>query len=190
MRWNTWRLFWGVLLVIVGGIWLWNNLDLGPHIALGSLWPLLLIALGVYIMLRQSGRVGRIHIYDDAGGETLDRIIGDVRLGGPGTTAQNSNVLSIIGDVDVDLRQAVIPDGETTIRVRSLIGDIDIMLPADVPAFAGASVVIGELRVMDERRDGFLLDLSSTSPDYATATRKLRIEVDMFIGDAMIVRAA
>lgn len=190
MRWHTWRLFWGVLLIFVGGVWLWNNLDLGPRIPLGSLWPLLLIVLGIYIILRQTGRVGPLRTGGGMSGETIDHIIGDVRLGGPGTTARSSNVLSIIGDVDVDLRQAAIPDGETTIHVRSLIGDIDIMLPTDVAFFAGASVVIGELRVMDQRRDGFLLDLSSSSPDYATATRKLRIEVDMFIGDAMIVRAS
>jgi predicted membrane protein len=190
MKWNGWRLFWGLLLVIVGGLWLWNNLDIGPRIPLGSLWPLLLIGLGAYIILRQAGRVGHINVHGEATGAVIDRILGDVRLGGPGATAQNSNILSIIGDVDIDLRQSTIPDGETTIRVRSLIGDIDIILPADVAVFAGASVVIGELRVMDKRRDGFFLDLASSTPDYATAARKIRIEVDMLIGDAMIMRGS
>lgn len=190
MRRNSWRVFFGVFLVVIGGVWLWNNLDLGPRIALGSLWPLLLIALGVYVLLRQSGRAGSPRRYSAAGEETIDRIIGDVRLGGPGTTARSTNVLALVGDVNVDLRQAVIPEGETTIRVRTLIGDVDVILPPDVACAAGASVIVGELRVLDQRRDGFLLDLAAQSPDYATATRRIRIEAEMFIGDTLIVRAS
>lgn len=190
MRRNTWRLLFGIFLVIIGGVWLWNNLDLGPQIALGRLWPLLFIFIGIYILFRQSNRAGHRPILGEADGESIDRLLGDVRLGGTGTTARSSNVFSVIGDVDVDLRQSIIPEGETTIIVRSLIGDIDIMLPTDVAYSVGASAVIGELRVLDQRRDGFLLDLSGTSPDYAAATRKVRIEVEIFIGDAMIVRAS
>jgi lia operon protein LiaF len=186
MSWNGWRLVWGALLVIVGGVWLWDNLGIGLLIPLGALWPFLLIALGVYILLRQSTKLGARA--DE--GMAMDRILGDIRLGGPGWQAQNNNIFTVIGDVDVDLRQSTIPDGETTIHVRSLIGDIDVIAPADVAVFAGASVVIGELRVLDQRRDGFFLDLTRSTPDYATARRKLRIEVDTLIGDAMIMRAA
>ena len=189
MRWNGWRLFWGLLFVVLGCVWLWNNLDLGVHIPVGSLWPLILVGLGVYIILRQTGRAAQFGAPVTESGTVIDRIIGDVRLGGPGTTAQNSNVLSLIGDVDIDLRQSVIPDGETVIRVRSLIGDVDVMAPLDVAVFAGASVVIGEARVMDKRRNGFFLDIVSSTPDYATATRKVRVEVDMLIGDVVVMRA-
>lgn len=182
---NGWRLFWGALFVVIGGVWLWNNLDLGPHVPLGALWPLLLIALGIYILLRQTRRVSA----PSGWGERVDRILGDIRLGGPGWQAQDKDILVLIGDVDVDLRQSVIRDGETTMHIRSIIGDVDIIVPADVAVFAGANVAIGDVRVLDQRRDGFFLDLSRSTPDYATATRKLHIEVDMIIGDAMIMRA-
>jgi predicted membrane protein len=186
MRGNGWRLFWGVLFVFVGGVWLWNNLDLGPHIPLGSLWPLLLIVLGCAIILRQAGVIAP----EARTGVTIDRILGDIRLGGPDSQAQDTSVLSIIGDVDIDLRQSIIPDGETKINIRSLIGDVDIIVPTDVAVFAGASVVIGEMRVLDKRRDGFFLDVAVSSPDYATATRKVRIDADMLIGEVKIIRAS
>jgi lia operon protein LiaF len=178
--------FWGILFVVLGCVWLWNNLDIGPRIDVGSLWPLLLIGMGIYIVLRQTGVVGGWSEQS----VNIDRILGDVRLGGPGWQAQNKNIFSIIGDVDIDLRQSIIPEGETVIKMRSIIGDVDIIVPQDVAVFAGASVTIGELRVMTERRDGFLLDVTYSTPDYVTATRKLRIEVEMLIGDATIMRAS
>jgi lia operon protein LiaF len=141
-----------------------------------------LIALGVYMILRQTGRLsGGV-----ASGPAIDRILGDLRLGGPGWPVQNSNIFTIIGDVDIDLRQSTIPAGETTIHVRSIIGDVDVLVPANVGVMAGASVVIGDLRILDKRRDGFLLDVTASTADYATADCKLRIEVDMLIGDAKV----
>ena len=183
---SGWRLFWGALLVIVGGVWLWNNLDLGPQIPVGALWPLLLIALGVYILLRQSKRANA----PDVRGANVDRILGDIRLGGPGWQAQDNDIFALIGDVDVDLRQSVIPDGETKIHIRTLIGDVDVIVPTDVAVLAGASVAVGDVRVLDQRREGVFLDVSRSTPDYATATRKVHVEVDMIIGDAMIMRAS
>ncbi len=179
-------LFWGILLVVLGCVWLWNNLDFGPRIDVGSLWPLLLIGMGVFIMLRQTGRVGGW----DMQGENIDRILGDVRLGGPGWQAQSKSIFSIIGDIDIDLRQSALPEGETVFKVRSVIGDVDIFVPTDVAVYAGASVMIGDLRIISEHRSGFLLDVANATPDYATATRKLRIEVEMLIGDAMVMRAS
>ena len=181
-------LFWGVLLVVLGCIWLWNNLDLGPRIDAGSLWPLALIGLGVFIMLRQTGRAGR---WDwDGHGENIDQILGDIRLGGPNWQAQSKSFFTIIGDIDIDLRQSAIPEGETVFKVRSIIGDVEFLVPTDVAVYAGASVAIGELHIINERRDGFLLDVAQATPDYATATRKLRIEVEMLIGDATVMRAS
>ena len=43
--------------------------------------------------------------------------------------------------------------------------------------------------ILSERRDGFFLDYSASTPDYATATRKLRVEADMIIGDVKVIQA-
>ncbi len=182
---SGWRLFWGLLFIVLGSVWLWNNLDLGPHIPLGDLWPLLLVGLGVYMILRQTGYLGQPF----STAVNVDRVLGDLRLGGPDFPVRDRDIFTIIGDIDIDLRQAQIPEGETKIHVRSLIGDVDIIVPLDVGVFVGSSVIVGEMKVLDHRRDGFLQDLTVTSADYQTATHKIRIEVDMAIGDISIMRA-
>jgi lia operon protein LiaF len=183
---NRWRLFFGILFIVLGGVWLWNNLDLGPQIPIGSLWPILLILLGLYIIMRQT-----VWARQSAGAPIIiDRILGDLRIGGPQWNAQDRDIFTLIGDVDIDLRGSAIPEGETTLHVRSLIGDIDVMAPAGVGVFASVSALIGDLRVLGKRRDGFFQDLTLSTPDYATATRRIRIEIDMLIGDAEIERVA
>jgi hypothetical protein len=50
--------FWGVLLLVWGGVSISNELGFF-HIHIGSLWPLVLIALGISMLLNSSGRLGR-----------------------------------------------------------------------------------------------------------------------------------
>jgi len=40
-------MFWGLFLIIVGGIWLLSNLGYLPSNVWGIFWPLLIIAFGV-----------------------------------------------------------------------------------------------------------------------------------------------
>ncbi len=185
MRTYRWRLVLGVVILVVGVVALWNSLDIEPRIDASVLSPLLLIALGVYLVFRHTSRTRGVA----TGSELIDRIIGDVRLGSPGALMKSSDVLALVGDVDIDLRGVAVPDGETTIRVRSLVGDIDVLVPGDVAISASAFTAIGNLRLLDRRRDGFLEDLAVSTPDYATATRKVCIEADMLIGDVDVRRA-
>jgi LiaF transmembrane domain len=50
--------FWGVLLLVWGGVSISNELGFF-RIHIGSLWPLVLIALGISMLLNSSGRLGR-----------------------------------------------------------------------------------------------------------------------------------
>jgi hypothetical protein len=47
---------WGPVLVLLGSLWLLNNLAV-THLAIGRLWPLWMIAVGVWMLLRASGHV-------------------------------------------------------------------------------------------------------------------------------------
>jgi hypothetical protein len=179
MRGNKWLLFWGLAFILAGAVMFWDNLDIGPNIPFG---PLALIALGVYVLLRSTRWSGRSSLAQSA----ANRLFGTVRLNQPGWQPTNDDIFTIIGDVRIDLRQAVIPDGETTLRVRCIIGDIRILVPIGIGVSASASGIIGDQRILDQRRDGLFVDLAVTSPDYATATRKVRIEASYVIGDVSI----
>ena len=179
---NRWMLFWGVAFILLGLVSLWNSLGIGPTIPICALWPLLLVALGAYILLRQTAWADR----PDANMHRIDRIIGDVRMGGAGWDMKNTHILSLIGDIKIDLRQANLPDGETVLHIRCLIGDVDILVPAGVPVCASASIAAGDVNVLGQRRDGIFQDVVISAPDYATATRKLRIEAGLLVGEVEI----
>lgn len=42
--------FWGPVLIVIGGLWLLSNLT---HVAVGRLWPLWLIAIGVWLLINK-----------------------------------------------------------------------------------------------------------------------------------------
>jgi hypothetical protein len=48
--------FWGPVLLLLGSLWLLNNLEV-THIAIHRLWPLWMIAVGIWMLLRATGHV-------------------------------------------------------------------------------------------------------------------------------------
>jgi len=49
------RLWWGVALLVLG-LWIWLSALGVPYISFRTNWPLLLVALGVYIIVRRLRR--------------------------------------------------------------------------------------------------------------------------------------
>ena len=58
--------------------------------------------------------------------------------------------LAVIGNGDIDLRQARFIDGETTIHVTAIIGNITIVVPEDAEVHIGGTGVIGGFNHHDE----------------------------------------
>jgi lia operon protein LiaF len=91
-----------------------------------------------------------------------------------------------IGSVKIDLGQAQIPDGEHHVRAESWIGDVDVWVPPDLAFSATGRVVVGNLRMLDRRDDGVMLERTVTSANYDVAPRRVRIEASLIIGDVRI----
>jgi len=78
------RLWWGVLLLAVG-LWIWLSALGVPYISFRTNWPLLLVALGVYIIVRRlrrgkSRRRVRVIINDlESGRVDVEEAIGEIR---------------------------------------------------------------------------------------------------------------
>src|SRR6185437_10827749 len=51
--------------------------------------------------------------------------------------------VAVIGDGEIDLRQARFIDGETTIRATAIIGKITVMVPEDADVHIGGTGIIG-----------------------------------------------
>ncbi|MBM3314573.1 hypothetical protein FJY71_01840 [candidate division WOR-3 bacterium] len=64
---------WGVVLVVVG-LWIWLSALGVPYVDFGRNWPLLLVAFGVYIIVRRAVRRSRRR-------RTADAVIADLESG-------------------------------------------------------------------------------------------------------------
>lgn len=116
--------------------------------------------------------------------------IGDIHIGSANWQLKPLNVNHFIGDSVIDLTRASIPDGTTKISVGSFIGDVKVMLPndPDVEASVTMSAFLGDFDVFGKREGGMMKNHHAESPYYQTARKKIRIAVNIFIGDFRIER--
>jgi predicted membrane protein len=166
----------GFLLLLGIGFLLANLLQI-------SLWtfcfPIGLILIGVLLLMRPK-------VFDTSQVSSW-YLFGDVKRGSEWTPVDEEFWL-FIGDTKLDLTQAQLPVGETRIRINGLIGDVDVIAPAEVGVAVSASGVFVDLRTPTDKADRFLSPAESVSPNYATAERKLHLSTTFVIGDIDVLQ--
>ncbi|MFO7697033.1 MAG: cell wall-active antibiotics response protein LiaF [Anaerolineae bacterium] len=165
----------GVALIAVG---LLAILDRWLGISLGRVFfPLLLIALGVWIMVRPS-RVA-------AGTRVAQQIFGDVVRK---DAVASEDILVLIGDVKIDWRAAEWPFAPVHLHISGLLGDIRVKLPQHVGVSLEARSAIGSMRLDDRKQDAFFALTSLRTDGYEDADQQLAIEVTHLLGDVRVER--
>jgi lia operon protein LiaF len=109
--------------------------------------------------------------------------IGEVRLIKNPFDLNDLNISGFIGDVKIDLSKAIIPEGESTIVISGLIGDIDIYVPADLEVAITSSAFVGDMDIIGDRSSGLSSKIHTVSPHYESSSRKVKISISLFIGD-------
>lgn len=140
-------------------------------------WPTGLILLGVWLVLRPT-LTG-----PDKGSEVV--LLGDIRRRGVWNLADQTIWLGI-GDVDLDLTQAVIPAGETQLNLYGFVGDVDIFMPRSMGYAIRANGFVVHSDLEGEPTDNVLVPLEATSANYVAAEQRLRIEMTSFVADIKI----
>lgn len=157
------------------GVWLLLGqvfrIDLGRFC-----WPVGLMVLGAAILLRPRML--------PPGTEHTVLPFGDLRRKGPWNVGAEE-IWMFAGDVRLDLTQANIPEGETTIRVISFVSDLDVDVPQGVAVRVSGSAVVGDVRVPGRKEDVFLTTATWASDAYddETSRRRLNVEVTAFVVD-------
>ncbi len=185
------RLALGLLLLFVGVVTLADGVGLinfSFGYLLSRFWPVILIALGV-IILYESNRPRAAGSSAEGDRITHESIFGDLRLTQPGWQLRDLRASTIIGDMKIDLSKANIPDGETTIDLRAVIGDLDVWAPRDLPVAIEARCTFASVNRFGHKQDVILRRYIETPPDYESATRRVRVQADLVFGDLNLIRA-
>jgi lia operon protein LiaF len=88
-----------------------------------------------------------------------------------------------ISDVKMDLSKAIIPEGESTIVISGLIGNVDIYIPDDLDVSIAATVMAGYLDVPGYKRGGVNRQAKWATKGFEHARRRVKISVSMLFGD-------
>jgi predicted membrane protein len=179
---NSGRVFWAVVLIVLGVVLLAGNLNLF-RFRWDMLWAVMLILVGMWFIWRAFVPVQHHDVNFFAG-------IGELRPNLDGKEIRREEFSHGIGECDLDLSRATIPDGENSIKASLGIGELKIRVPRDLAVRVQANAGMGEAEALDQKEDGISPQVIFQSDDYATAARKLAIEANVGLGKVEIKRGA
>lgn len=198
-RGGSWM--WGSFLVIFGSLLLIDRFDI-IHFTfwdIYKLWPLLIVYIG-FSIIRGNGfvvQVGRDkrgrkkysdHSYDtfETGEKGIFSMVGSFEYNQPNWKVRPMDLRCIAGDFYLDFSKAFIPEEYIPLRISSLAGDVQILIPENVAFRAEVHVKAGDIDVVGQSTDGIGRSLFFESVDYESADQKLDFFIKLKAGSIRI----
>ncbi|SEN46015.1 cell wall-active antibiotics response protein LiaF [Lihuaxuella thermophila] len=88
----------------------------------------------------------------------------------------------VAGEIQIDLSQAILWEGENTIVVSGLMGDVNIYVPSDLEVSVSTSVVFGQVKLFGEKVEKTVRTHVQTEA-YPRSSRKVKICLSFLFGD-------
>lgn len=167
----------GVIIMFLGVVFLIDNLvDINIS---AFFWPLVLIGLGVWVLLRP-GMVAR----DTA---VTQRILGEIDRSGE-WDVQSEEFQSFIADTTLDVTKAHLPAGITTFRFMNFVGDIELIVPESVGVSVQSAAFVSTVKMDARKEESFLGPLHMQTEDYKVTGSKIRLEATGFVNEIKVRR--
>lgn len=189
----------GVFLVVGGILWMLDLLDV-IDVRFGLVLPIMLAVLGLVLMIgsRFGSHGGLITagvflaIFSIAAAilppDAFRGGIGERNVVVSNQADLESRYDLGIGEMEIDLSDLSLT-GHEEVVVSVGMGQIVVRLPDDLAVDIQASVGIGSINLPGSAEaGGFSRDLTFTSPDYGTASDRLRLDLSMVIGSIEVKR--
>lgn len=174
---KRWTLGIGIL-IIVYGLFLLTG-ELFHFNGWAFFFPLLLVALGVWLILRPRllGPQGQVQT----------RILGDINRTGAWQVVPEEIWLGI-GDVSLDFTDAQVPVGETIITIFGFVGDVKLIVPEGVGIKLYCSAFVSEVKMYEDKESSIFMPLDRSSDDFSTSSRKVIVRTNHFVVAAKVRR--
>jgi lia operon protein LiaF len=179
----------GSILILLGVLFLLENAGVwafGP--TFHEYWPALLVLWGIWLLVRRgSERKERPIAGPETGPDAPEQLnesrsFGDIVFRTASKKFKGGSISGVFGNIRVDASDAGLVEGEQTLAINGVFGDIRIILPKNVPTSVNASTVFGQVIVNETRQGGFAPTIDLESPGYNDAPRKLRVRVSQVFG--------
>ena len=141
--------FLGVLLVGIGGFWFLSRYsDFPVRHYLNEYWPILIILLGIYIILKRDNYKSFTKDNVESNKYDMDFIDEVAILGGGRKNINSQNIkggkiTTILGGSDIDLHESNLADGNNSLEIVAILGGIDIVVPRDWKVIVNVTSIFG-----------------------------------------------
>ncbi|MFA9555824.1 cell wall-active antibiotics response protein LiaF [Evansella sp. AB-rgal1] len=208
-KFHVGKAFWGALILAMGTIILGNNA--GWFIfSISDLWswtwPLLVVYIGFKIIFdrnvdivvdfdrekkegrKEEGKKSKNSYKKNKENRVKhNTFLGEISLGKQPFELDGADISLSIGDIDIDLTKAILKEGENYLDIRGWIGDVEILVPRDMPIQAIVNVKLGEVKLFDDQYSGTGKNASYTSSNFHDAEKKVILHVNLNIGDVEVL---
>ncbi len=185
---NFWTILFGLVLILVGILALLDNLQfISFWSALGKLWPLILIGLGIWLLVKRR-LLYWSEKFEIKEGKKYSKAFGDLKIDGSGIDPHGMDVEMGFGDLEVNLTRASFSDRENVIHLALGFGDIKVWIPSDVKVKASASCGAGDIDLLGKTADGLGRSVDYQDEDYDSVQKRLKISAKIGFGDIRISR--
>jgi len=185
---NFWTILFGIILILIGILALLDSFEfISFWSALGKLWPLILIGLGIWLLLK------RRYLYWDEKveikeGKKYSKAFGDLRIDAAGMDPHGMDVEMGFGDLEVNLTKANFSDRENVIHLALGFGDIKVWMPSEIKVKVSASCGAGDIDVLGKSADGLGKSVDYLDEGYDSVQKRLKIFAKIGFGDIKISR--
>ena len=188
--------FWGLLLIIIGSLFLFESIDLldiGDFIS--TFWPVILICIGLWIIFKPKERgqgngkevhhfhAGDKEVKSDSERVAMSNVFGNVNVTIHSKSFQGGTISTVFGDVVVDLTEIDILSGDKDLTLHNVFGDIKVHPPKNVAFSIQGNSVAGDITFSGNKQSGFFPKLDYKSEGYDQAQKRLRIYASHVFGD-------
>lgn len=173
-----------LIAVAVGVIFLGRNLGLfyvDTGIFWNLLWPVILILIGVSLL--------RGRAFSSAKGGRFS-FMGGANVGGSEPwQLEGGSYFALMGGIDMDLRSAEIPQGETILDLTAIMGGIEVKIPRDLPVIYDGTAVLGGVTFKDHEDGGLIGSRKIESNVDEGADKIVRIQARAIMGGIEVKEA-
>ena len=190
----------GLIILTLGILFLLNNLnvlDFGN--AIGTYWPLIIIFIGASILFRRrdypsaamdqnASTVFSSGATQQATGPVINNaaVFGDVDLKVESTDFRGGKISNTFGDMNIDLSGVQLADGEYSLMISGVFGDVHVLIPKNIEVSVTARTVFGDVKVLGNTKTGIGQEITFMSPNYSSAQKKLKLYCNQVFGDVRV----
>ena len=195
MKHHTGSLKWGIILIIIGLVFLLHNYGFADFWRLvGILWPLLIIWWGYTMIRRSRAGGGEQRVANIFGDQSLtidtneirqSTVFGNIRLTVSSSDFKGGSANAVFGDLFIDLGSVEGLHNLAHLRLETVFGDIVVRLPSHVAVELHTSRIFG---TMTTPSGTHFHGNRYRSPDFDTAAERIEIDISQVFGDLEIMK--